>query len=428
MYNSNKQYVLRNSHPHDLVQPIGRPGVILTFVNAMSPLTLNDCLDETKANGSIKKGISPARIIKPYGMNVNFSINTETRHEGADGSIEEAKLDSMLAVTEYCLHSCMTGVVDNDSDTVPMPEEFKVPINYVTSNMMQDRGLDALSMAKKYSMQDCLEAISNLSKKGGQRNLTQAQALQAAALAVFAYNNSLNGKSSIAEEIVADSNAFQNDFYNYSMNHKDAITSMVPMLMNQKMVNILKYNLKNTASAKSSGVITIYKAFKTPHPYQTDANGLTDGYDLSIVFNAGKSSPIHVELVTMKGKPLQNRAVGMTPDKSSMKTFQMDISMEEWYSVISAAVAYKNALKAEYMENARNIETVLDWINRNPNQNPTPEMQELMSACQNPVAASVKMNQMSQQIGMLNQQINALSQQITMLTQTLQYSVRQQAC
>lgn len=360
----------QNKYPHDLCQKIARPGITLTFVNAMSPVTMQDASDSMLSNGTKKSGISPARIIGKYGMNVNFSINTENRHEGADGSIEESKLSYMLQLTNECIRMQLASDAEEAVDE--MPDVLKTEIKYVTNAMRSSRGMSAIEIVLKYPLQEIINAIMNIKTSPyPARNEPQMLALQFALFTVYGRKLSLDGRTSLRDDYLSGQIASK-----VSMGQDKNTVLIAGLMIKEKDTATLQACLNYTPAKSASKQIEIYKAFKTPNPRKVDVNGNTDGYQLSITCNPSKkTAPVHVELITMKGKPLANRIVGMNIDKNiPPKVFAMDIEMCEWYDAISSAVEYKNAMKCAYIKNARNMELVLDYINRHPGEQPTQEI------------------------------------------------------
>lgn len=359
-----------NKYPHDLCQKIARPGITLTFVSAMSPITMTEASD-TMVGTTKKSGLSPARIIGKYGMNVNFSINTEQRREGADGSIEEKALSYMYALTNECvrMHLNASAAVSGTE----MPSILKTEIKYIPSVMKEDRGASAITLVSKYSLSDVLAAINNIrNAMPNPRNEVQKQALTMAMFSVYGRKLSLDGRSSLAADYL--SGQMQSKL---SMCQNKETVFVSQLMLHETNIATLRECLDyDPANIKPLQQVEIYKAFKTPNPRKVDANGNTDGYQLSIICTPEKESAcVHVELITMKGKPLANRMVGMTIDKNiPPKTFAMDIELSEWYDAISSAIEYKNALKSAYIKNARDMELVLDYRNRYPNAQPTQEV------------------------------------------------------
>lgn len=350
-------------YPETMVS-IGRQDQILAANSKVQPLDKTDY-----ANGE-----SPLVAYKPWsGLTLNFADSK--KNIGGSGAIEVNHFADVKLRSEIAMKAIMEEEVKKESNPASanggntIEEILDTKVYFLPREINSEfRGKGAFDIVKAVGIQVAMNASQNLkssidnNSKYAENNRKQAAALDLAIILVNAENTLYDGQNSIATLYSGDMNkAFEISNQLFNAQHPAGKVAAELFQAIKQYPSIPDYlKSRKNGEVKSNGIYRIYgPILKTPNVKKVDNDGYTKAYSLSIYCNPKQLPyPFHVELQTMKGKPLPNHAVGVDGNTiTDRKTFSIDLQTWEWLNVINRA-DWEAKLVALWAHNEQYAESV----------------------------------------------------------------------
>lgn len=307
-------------------------GKVLSFQCNLSLLTDNDYDEYT----------GPMQIFNDRYS--KWKLNLSQTGENKGGAAVNINLNRFYQIqsdTQIC-NQILANLRMNEKKS-QIPDELKVSIKYLPSNMSDGKGHTAIQLAKEYSFGDCLAAADVLDKNaasGGKyaaNNAAQAKALRTSTLIVAAQKIMINGER--AADLFTKDSASVKAYIQANPNSDESkqlsiIGKMITM--NYKAgVDIRPSLCIDLGSEETGNSYVLFEEFKTPHIDTVDENGRTDATDVKIICNFGAEAPYHIEITNMKGEPIKGAKVGINRrNATDIHRFVFDLLPWEWTAAV----------------------------------------------------------------------------------------------
>lgn len=328
-------------YPETLVD-VGRADQVLAANSKIQPLDATDF-----ANGK-----SPLQAYKPWsGLCLNFADSS--KGVGGSGSIEVNHLADVRMRTQIAMHAVMEMEIKKSNTELgqgktQIGDLLDTKVYFLPKEITADyRGKTALEIARGNGYASSMIAVQNLKNsaannpKYAKNNLKQAQAMEMAAAVVAAESTKLDSGQSVSECFCADpSKAMQigNELYRAGHPAGAAMAAFYQAL--QKEPSLLDYLKRAKNGEEKTGRYQIYgPVLKTPNIEKLDKEGYTKAYSLSVYCDPKQLPyPFKIELQTMRGKPMNDRSVGVIGETIiDRKDFSISLQTWEWLNIIERA-------------------------------------------------------------------------------------------
>ena len=313
--------------------------------------------------------VSPISQHKSWST-VGFNFSDSSKNEGGDGSIEVNHIADMKIRTNMAMQKIMAAESSGSKHT---PDILDNRVSFLPSDMKDGKGLSIRQLMENYSAAQLEAASKNLfaqAEKGGnnyaKQNEEQAKGLHIAAIVKTARETFVEDKS-VADIYAGDlANAAKVTEQVHKTNPSSAEDNILMacfglMKTDKSLQSVFIKN--DTVSAEK---LIIYKpVLKTPNTKKVDSEGYTKAYELGVFCNPSVEYPFHVELTTMKGKPIKDKAVGIQAGTIiNRQNFKIDLLSWEWNNIIDSMDWKKKLAELFNYKDAYNAMTIMDEENR----------------------------------------------------------------
>lgn len=328
-------------YPETLVD-VGRADQVLAADSKIQPL---DAMD-------FASGKSPLQAYKPWsGLRLNFADSS--KGIGGSGSIEVNHLADVRMRTQIAMHAVMEMEMKKSKaefrqGKTKIDDLLDTKVYFLPKEITADyRGKTALEIARGNGYSASMIAVQNLKNsaannpKYAKNNLKQAQAMEMAAAIIAGEATKLDNGQTVSECFCADpSRAMQlgNELYRAGHPAGAAMAAFYQAL--QKEPALLDFLKQEKTEGEKKGRYQIYgPVLKTPNIEKLDKDGYTKAYSLSVYCDPKQLPyPFKIELQTMRGKPMNDRSVGVIGETIvDRKDFSISLQTWEWLNIIERA-------------------------------------------------------------------------------------------
>lgn len=325
-------------YPETLVD-VGRADQVLAADSKIQPLDASD----------FAKGKSPLQAYKPWsGIRLNFADSA--KGIGGSGAIEVNHLADVKMRTQIAMHAVMDAEMQKSKielgqEKNQIDDLLDTKIYFLPREITADyRGKTALEIARGNGYVNSMTAVQNLrssaanNPKYTKNNLKQAEAMECAAIIAYAETTKLDNGQSVSECFCVDpAKAMQLGSELYRTGHPAGAAMAVFYQALQKEPALLDYLKKEKKGEEKKGRYQIYgPVLKTPNIEKLDKEGYTKAYSLSIFCDPKQLPyPFRIELQTMRGKPQNDRSVGVIGESIiDRRDFSISLQTWEWLNII----------------------------------------------------------------------------------------------